>query len=416
MNQRFLLPAALPLMLLCAQPARAFDLTWSGFGTLGYVQSDQSFNYQRFINDSGTFKRDSVLGGQVDVRFDQHWGATVQARLAPSDHDESRWQGALTWAFVSWRPSDDWLIRVGKIRLPLMLNTENVDVGATFDFARLPQEVYSISPMTDVVGISISKSWLAETMEWNLEAYTGRTKTYWRYYGREMRDGNMTPGSWFLPIDVSSSGLVLTARDIGNTFRVGMHEVNLQRIGGQSSTDIPYVSAGYYDMRSASRVDNLVIPVQTLAASIALPADVRLTAEYARIKVNSASQGLSRWGGYLAVAKRIGEWTPYVYYAKTQSTGGVLDKYQAINASAERFPASHPLNKYQRMQADILSPYDQWTGALGTSYRLTSRSMFKAEWAHTKSGIASNLIDAPSRGSSRDQQVNIFSLSYNFTF
>lgn len=420
MNHRSLLTGVLPFLVAFAQPVQAVDFNWSGFGTLGYVESDESRNYQRFINDSGTIKRDSVLGGQMDVKFDQHWGATVQARLAPSDHYESRWQAALTWAFVSWRPSDDWLIRLGKIRLPLMLNTENLDVGATFDLARLPQEVYSISPMTDVWGVSVSKSWLAETMEWNLEAYTGRADPYWRYYGREIRDGNPTPGSWFVPLDVASSGLVLTARDIGNTFRVGIHEVNASRVGAQSQSEIPYrqvtPSFGFYDMLSGSKVDNLRIPVQTMAASISLPAEVKVTAEYARMKVDSASEGLTRWGAYLAVSKRIGAWTPYVYYAKTKSSGGALDLYQDIDASAERNRRGSTLYNYQKMQADIVSPYDQWTGALGTSFRLTPRSIFKAEWAHTQTGVASNFLDAPSGGNSGDKRFNIFSLSYNFTF
>jgi opacity protein-like surface antigen len=64
--------AMLPLAL--AAPAQAVDLAWSGFGTLGYAQSDQPVNYQRFIDEKGTFKRDSVLGAQVDARFHSSGG------------------------------------------------------------------------------------------------------------------------------------------------------------------------------------------------------------------------------------------------------------------------------------------------------------------------------------------------------
>ncbi|MBT9520536.1 MAG: hypothetical protein IV101_06545, partial [Dechloromonas sp.] len=129
------------MLAALSMPAQALDLTWSGFGTVGFAQSDKSYKYQRFIDNHGTFKRDTILGGQLDARLSQQWSATIQAKLAPSDHNDTDWQTSLAWAFVSWRPSDDWLIRAGKIRLPLMLNTENNDVGATFDFARLPQEV-----------------------------------------------------------------------------------------------------------------------------------------------------------------------------------------------------------------------------------------------------------------------------------
>lgn len=418
MCKRILLSGLLPL-LLGAQPAQAVDLMWSGFGTVGYAESDQTFNYQRFVNGSGSVKRDSVLGAQLDARFTQEWGATVQARLAPSERYDTRWQPSLTWAFVSWRPSDDWLIRAGKIRLPLMLNTENLDVGATFDLARLPQEVYSIAPTTDVVGLSVSKSWLLDTWEWNLEAYTGKTKTYWRYYIRETQPDRAL-GDWFVPFKMQSSGLVLTVKDLANTFRIGLHEVEATRVGGQTHSEIPFhqlaPGLGYYDVELGRRVEKLIIPVQTIGASVTLPADVKLLAEYARIKVDSASEGLSRWGAYIALSRSFGAWTPYVYYAKMRSTESALDKYRAIEASARNPLFSTRVNNYQKLASDLVAPYDQWTGAIGTSYRLTPASLVKAEWTHTHTGVASSFVDATSGSDSGDKRINVFSLSYSFTF
>ena len=410
------------LVLLLPLSAGAVDMNWSGFATLGYAVSDQPYKYQRFIDDQGTFKRDSVLGAQLDVKFTPQWGATLQARLAPSLSSDRQWDPSLTWAFVSWRPLDDWLVRVGKIRLPLMLNTENTDVGATFDFARLPIEVYSLAPTTDVVGLSISKTWLTDRYDWTLEAYTGEAKTHSRYYGREIRDTQASPGSWFLPFDMQSSGLVLTTRDIDNTFRIGVHEAVASRSDPKIHADIPFhqiaPGLGYYDLAASRQVDKLTIPVQTIGASVLLPAAVRVTAEYARIKVNSASEGLSRWGAYLAVSRRFGDWTPYGYYARTRSPGSTLDKYKAIdgNVLPSGLPGANRINPSQKLTADILSPYDQWTAALGTSYRLQPNSLIKAEWSYTGTGVVSSFIDAPAGRNSADQRINVFSLSYNVTF
>ena len=85
----------MPLLLAAASPVQAVDLAWSGFGTFGYARSDAPVNYQRFIDEKGTFKRDSILGAQVDARFSQQWGATAQVKLAPSDHDDAQWQASL---------------------------------------------------------------------------------------------------------------------------------------------------------------------------------------------------------------------------------------------------------------------------------------------------------------------------------
>uniref|UniRef100_Q47AE5 Membrane protein involved in aromatic hydrocarbon degradation n=1 Tax=Dechloromonas aromatica (strain RCB) TaxID=159087 RepID=Q47AE5_DECAR len=415
MQKRLLNTALLTLLAAMAMPAQAVDLTWSGFGTFGYARSDQSFNYQRFIDNGGTVKRDTVVGAQVDARFSQEWSATVQAKAAPSDHSDSQWQASVAWAFLSWRPNDDWLIRAGKIRLPLMLNTENSDVGATYDMARLPLEVYSIAPTTDVVGVSISKTWLGDSFDLVAEAYTGETSTYWRYYGRDRTiDNANSPGSWFLPIDMKSSGLVLTARSLENTFRVGYHEGEASRPGEKTGAGFEYLNPpGLYRLLPGG-VDKLRVPIITLGASVMLPADFRLTSEYAKAKIESASRGLSRWGAYVALMKRMGAWTPYVYYAKTKSTDGALGLYQQINANAGAVPA--PLRSSQTLMADLTSPYDQSTVALGTSFWVTSKSVIKAELSQVRTGIASSFVDAPAGSDSGNRHINIFSLSYSFSF
>lgn len=404
----------LPVLAVLALPAQAVDMTWSGFGTLGFAVSDQPYSYQRFIDNRGTFKRDTILGGQLDARFSPQWSATIQAKLAPSDHSDTDWQASLAWAFLSWRPSDDWLIRAGKIRLPLMLNTENNDVGATFDFARLPQEVYSISPLTDLVGLGVSKTWFGESMDWIAEAYAGKIETNWRYYGREMRPDQGSPGSWFFTYNIKSAGLVLTARSLDHTFRIGAHRVAVTRDGAKIGR--PIVNTGGIYMFGSGGDDKLIIPLFTAGASIQLPADIRMIGEYAWIKVDSStSEGLDRWGAYLSLSKRIGAWTPYIYYAKAKSKDSALNKYQTINGNVLSGPYVG-LNPTQKFMADIIVPYDQSTVALGTTYRLTPSALLKAEWSQANTGVASSLVDAPSGGDSSHQTINVFSLSYNFTF
>ena len=419
----------MPLLVLASGSALALDLAWSGFGTLGYTQSDQPVNYQRFIDEKGSFKRDSVLGAQLDARFSQQWGATVQVKAAPSDHSDSQWQASLAWAFVSWRPSDDWLIRAGKLRLPFMLNTENADVGATYDFVRLPQEVYSIAPTTDVIGLSVSKTWFGERFDWTAEAYSGKASTYWRFYGRDRTmDSNASSGSWFLPIDMKSTGLVLTARSLEHTFRIGYHEGEASRPGAKIGPSFEYspcpppagappgstASLPYCYNVAPGGFDEVRVPIFTLAGSVSLPENFKLTAEYAKMKIASASRGLNRWGGYLALSKRIGAWTPYIYYAKLKSNGESLSQYQQIDSNAGVVIPAY--RAYQHMVADILSPYDQSTAAFGTSFWVTPKSVIKAEWSRVNTGVVSSFVDAPVGGESGHRQIDVFSLSYSFTF
>ncbi|MGB4497477.1 MAG: hypothetical protein WBI40_02160, partial [Methylococcaceae bacterium] len=161
------------------------DVSLSGFGTAGFAMSDQHYKYQRFINDDGTFKRDSLLGSQIDIQFNNEFSATVQGKFAPSKEQESTWDASLVWACLSWRPTNDWLVRLGKQRVPMYMYSETMDVGVTYDFAILPIEMYSTAPNTDYLGGSVSKNWDTNWGELSLEGYLGEADASWRIYKRD---------------------------------------------------------------------------------------------------------------------------------------------------------------------------------------------------------------------------------------
>lgn len=275
-----------------------------------------------------------------------------------------------------------------------------------------------------MVGLSVSKTWFGETFDWTAEAYSGKASTYWRYYGRERQYDVNKPGSWFLPIDMKSSGLVLTARSLEHTFRVGYHEGEASRPGEKTGAGFTYgpcpVPGGgglpppYCYNLAPSGMDKIRVPIVTLAASVSLPENFRLTGEFGKMRIDSASRGLNRWGGYLALSKRIGAWTPYVYYAKVKSSDEARSLYRQFNDNANVVNPAY--RTYQRLMADLLAAYDQSTVALGTSYWVSSKSVIKAEWSRVDTGLVSSFVDAPVGGESGNRRIDIFSLSYSFTF
>ncbi|MFT3858252.1 MAG: hypothetical protein QM742_12390 [Aquabacterium sp.] len=215
-------------MLSWSQGAQAVDLSYSGFGTLGYAISDQPYHYQRYIDDHGTLQRDSVLGAQADIKFTPQWSATYQAMLAPSSGEDDDWSFKTTWAFVSWRPDNDWLLRVGKQRVPLFLNAENRDVGQTYDFARLPAEVYGLSPTTDLIGAYVSRAWLPEMGETTLDVFAGEANMTARAHSRDL-------GPIYTPVKTRVQGLALTLRQEAATWRLGLHHTTTETRGDSCS-------------------------------------------------------------------------------------------------------------------------------------------------------------------------------------
>ena len=423
--------------------ASAVETSLSGFGTLGYAQSNQSYNYERFVNNNGTVKRDSILGVQADIKFTDEIGATVQGKFAPSLSSDSGWASTLSWAFASWRPANDWLVRMGKQRVGVYLYSESQDVGETYDFAHLPTEMYSISPSTDYVGASVSKTWNPSVGEVTLDAYSGTISTYWRIYQRDdiqIPASSMQPGANFKNISVNSSGFALTWLQDENKYRASVQTQTTaidpsspayysQLTGSQINVNLTGATSGTaYSVLPQALIGSVNSVVFTLGTEIHLPQDFRLIGEYGRRQVTNGLSGIDTHGGYLALLKDVDAWTPYVSYAQIQSRSDALSLYQAMNSNAGLTDltggfggaaltgAVNTINASQRVLADGLLVYDQNTIALGTSYRINPTQKLKAEWARTHVGVASSFVDAPSGGNVSNQNIDVLSFSYNFVF
>ncbi|MGD9700636.1 hypothetical protein [Acinetobacter sp.] len=414
---------AVASMIFISQPVMALDYSISGFGTIGYSQSDQPYKYYRYIDDNGTFFKDSVVAFQIDTAMTSEWSTTVQLKFAPDLGDDSRWEPSISWGFVSWRPTNDWLFRIGKMRLPGYLNSENMDVGTTFDYARLPIELYSVSPTYDYIGASFNKTFELEDDSLILDGYWGKRNTEWRIYLRDGIPGILPSGPQFFSIQAELMGMALTYRRDEDIYRLGFHKIWAERTDGQSWSEEPPLinltpEISYYDFQqvvNSSGNDTLDISMLNIGTDIAFGNNVHLSGEYI---YSSVSGGGSSTGGYISPRIRLGKWTPYILYSRLRSDDESLALYEAVNNSSVPMfiPGAAIINASQRAGADSFQAYDQSSYAIGTSYSLSPTSKIKAELMRTHIGIVSALVDAPQNGNVTDENINIFSISYSFAF
>lgn len=405
-------------VLATVPAARAVDFSSSGFGTLGYAVSDQSYDYQRFVDEHGTFKRDTVLGGQLDAKFSPEWSATVQAKVAPSLNNDDDWSLTASWAFVSWRPDNDWLLRLGKQRVPMYLNSENMDVGQTYDFARLPFEMYGISPSNDFKGLYASRTWVPAAGELTLDVFHGKADLNSRAYTRDL-------GAIFIPVRTTITGTVLTLRQDSSVWRAGLHHAVTRRRDGQGLPSHYPASAlpPYYRVNDlipgaepVGQAYSIVNDLITFGGDIEVAPNWRLVSELARNIQRRTENGANTAGGYVAVLHKMGELTPYVSYARLRSMGVSVRNAEQLNAA--QLPGDpYGLNASQRAASDAIMVYDQDTLAIGSSYALTPQSKLKAEWANTRIGKRSATVSSPAGEDlvSR-QRINVLSLNYSFVF
>lgn len=411
---------------------QAVDFSLSGYGTVGYAISDQNYAYQRYIDSKGSFERDTTFGAQLNTQFNHKWGATVQAKIAPPElqNNDQKWQPTLTWAFLSFRPHNDWLFRAGKLRIPSYLNSENANIGSTYTAARLPVEVYATSSTVDFVGASFAKTWLLNENEFILDGYWGKAEHQsWRLYARDPgnpRSKGGAPGEFFAPFALESKGLRLSLNSSGNTFLAGIHFADatarksvtlgpstfvLAPAGGCAPIGIPPAAIGNYYCPAADSPTRVPFVATNLGASINLGHGFRTIGEYVRRKSEGSDITPNSTGFYLSLQKEINGWTPYLTYAKLTSKNSSL--YRAVNSVQTVSPS---VNAYSRHLADGIIVYDQHTWALGTSYSLGINSLIKAEWSVVQTGVVTSFIDAPVGGESGGQRINVFSLSHSFAF
>lgn len=433
MSRRGLFAAiAASIGLSSAGSAAAIDWAFSGFATLGYARSNQSFAYQRYVDDQGTLKRDSVAGFQIDAKLGPEFAATLQTKLAAPTHRDDGVRASIAWGFLSWRPNNEWLLRAGKFRVPLYVHSETQDIGTTFDTATLPVEVYSQSPTNDFTGVSASRSWNTSNGEVVLDAYWGRARTSTRVFSRyditeAFPDAFARPG--YLSLLVNVSGLALAFRRNDDLYRAALVRAQLKSrspllfVDHYPFKEIPELpGVGYYDpedifFERAALKSRVRVPVVILGLDVGGPFGTRVAAEFGR-RIVKETLGFDSKGAYVSVRRRWGAWTPYLTLATLRSTDGDRAEFAAVDN--QRVPDFLPLapliNLLQRASADSIVIYDQTSLALGTSYRLSPTSILKAEWQRVRVGQYSALIDPPLGVTIHHQRINLFSLSYSVVF
>lgn len=400
--------------------AHAVDYTLAGFATLGYARSGERFQYLRYIDKQGTLKADSLIGLQGEAKFDPQWSATAQiVASAPRTRDDGV-EATVRWAFASYRPNNDWLLRAGRLRPPVLINTQNAEVGMTFDQVRLPVEVYSLSPVYDLDGAAFTRTWIGNESETVLDGYLGVSKVKFRIPFQ--RDANQTifPDR-YLSEKVNFMGLVVSHNSGPLLLRAGMHHAVIQAEKERPFHDFlprsfpgPSPFGGVL-FAPGKAIDSISVNVLTFGADWR-HGNWRLSGEYGQSVINDTQPGIGDKRAYVTIARAFELWTPYVSFARILSASENRKYYRALKATpvplgAQGSPLFVPGNFHQIL-ADRVQLYDQYSVMIGAAYNLSLTSKLKFEWMRTRIGMGSALVD----GDVRHQGFNVLSVSYNVTF
>ena len=153
--------ASLLLILGLASPPLLADDTdnfmFNGFGTLGVSRlggedNGRSYGAQGQVNHRWRGDELSRLGGQFTYYLRDDLEATAQIKAAA---DQDSWGLDLDWLYLAWQTTDRLTLRAGRLRNPVYMYSETLNVGVTYPWLRLPDEVYYQLQISNYEGVDL---------------------------------------------------------------------------------------------------------------------------------------------------------------------------------------------------------------------------------------------------------------------
>ncbi|MDH1054311.1 hypothetical protein [Aquipseudomonas alcaligenes] len=223
-------------LAICLASTSAFTLEQgealiNGFGTVGVTHlggedDGRSYGISGQTNDSWRGDQLSKFGAQLTYGVTDTVGLTLQT-TAKAYGDE--WKANLEWAYLSWQSTDNLMMRFGRLRTPVYMYSESIDVGFSYPWLRLPDEVYSQVQLSNYEGADIVYNLPLSFATLSFQLAGGITKNRDYYIYDEEFDIDYD--------NVFGSSVSLATNDFG-TFRVGYVEADIDTDISGSFTDI----------------------------------------------------------------------------------------------------------------------------------------------------------------------------------
>ncbi|MHD0644736.1 porin [Pseudomonas aeruginosa] len=153
----------LALALAMASSSAAFaldqgDYKFNGFGTIGVSHlggEDADYGINGQINDHWRGDAISKAGAQFQYGLTDKIDVTAQLTAKP---ERDKWKGNVEWLYVAGHVNDNLTVRAGRLRTPVYMYSETLDVGNSYPWLRLPDEVYSQVQLSNYEGADVTYS------------------------------------------------------------------------------------------------------------------------------------------------------------------------------------------------------------------------------------------------------------------
>lgn len=126
-------------VFLFAADSRADELEFSGFARAVAGQLDTKKATYEGYDDSISFSEKSLIAMQADYTYSSLFSASAQLLLHSDDDRES----GIEWLYLTYSPSENFQINIGRLRTPFLKYSDVIDVGFAYPWINAPQQLYS---------------------------------------------------------------------------------------------------------------------------------------------------------------------------------------------------------------------------------------------------------------------------------
>lgn len=297
---------ALPAFARAQEGAGEPAVTFSGFGTIGAVHSEQrhaDFTASPLTPGQAGYTRawsmdvDSRLGAQLTLNVDKQWSAVVQVVSERTVNGNYRPQ--VEWANVKYQATPDLSVRVGRIALPAFLAADYRKASYALPWVRTPVELYGSLPVSNSDGVDASYRWNVAGIRNETQLLYGRTRT---------------------AISSESSAEARGVASISNVATRGDLSVRVTAMSAEIHTDLAkefFGALGQFGSSGAALAAQYGLDAKRISAYSAGfnydPGNWFLMGEAARVNARSMLGDRKAW--YLSGGYRFGAFTPYLTYS-----------------------------------------------------------------------------------------------------
>ncbi|WKY59098.1 hypothetical protein Q5H80_05545 [Vibrio sp. SNU_ST1] len=127
----------------------ADKFSFNGFASLNMQLGNNSHGFMKSQNKV-RFDEGSLIGLQGEFEVNDSTSAVVQ--MVARGNKKENWTPDVEWAFLSHKVTPNLTVRGGKLRLPLFMYSDYLEVGYAQTSVRVPSEVYGSVVLTSLTG------------------------------------------------------------------------------------------------------------------------------------------------------------------------------------------------------------------------------------------------------------------------